>query len=125
MFSFANAVAAAMYVIGFCETLVSLLESYGISIFGLSSSNQVRLLGLATNTVLILIALIGMGWESKVQLFLLGILLLAFVNFIVGSFIPPSNEKLVKGYTGYSRWFFNPINIVLAIFFINIFIHLF
>lgn len=105
VFSFANAVAAAMYVIGFCETLVNLLESYGISLFGLSSLNQVRILGLATNIVLILIALIGMGWEAKVQIFLLAILLLAFGNFIVGSFIPPTKEKIVKGYTGYSCQF--------------------
>lgn len=102
VFSFANAVAAAMYVIGFCETLVSLLQSYDISILELSETNQIRLLGLGTNTLLILIALIGMGWESKVQLFLLAILLVAFANFLIGSFIPPSDEKRVKGYTGYS-----------------------
>lgn len=102
VFSFANAVAAAMYVIGFCETLVKLLESYGVlAALNLSEINLVRLFGLGVNTLLILIALIGMGWESKVQIFLLAILLLSFVNFLVGSFIPPSDEQRVKGFLGY------------------------
>lgn len=101
VFSFANAVAAAMYVIGFCETLVKLLESYDVSIFGLGETNQIRVLGLGTNLILILIALIGMGWEAKVQLFLLGILLISFANFLIGSFIPPGDEKRAKGFIGY------------------------
>lgn len=102
VFSFANAVAAAMYVIGFCETLVALLDAHNVRVFNLSEINAIRVLGLGTNTALILVALIGMGWESKVQLFLLAILLVAFANFFVGSFVPPSDEERVKGFLGYS-----------------------
>lgn len=102
MFSFANAVAAAMYVIGFCETLVALLADFDISVFGWQPINQIRVLGLATNILLILIALIGMGWESKVQVFLLAILLVAFANFFIGSFIPPSDKEKAQGFIGYN-----------------------
>lgn len=90
-----------MYVIGFCETLVDLLNQNNVRLFGLSNIDEIRIFGLITNTILILIALIGMGWESKVQLFLLVTLFVAFGNFLIGSFIPPSKEQMVKGFLGY------------------------
>jgi len=37
-----------------------------------------------------------------VQLVLLVILALAFVNYIVGSFLPPSEIKRARGFVGYS-----------------------
>lgn len=48
-----------------------------------------------------MIALIGMTWEAKVQLILLGILSFAMVNFIVGSFLPGSELKQARGFIGY------------------------
>ncbi|CAF0929755.1 unnamed protein product [Brachionus calyciflorus] len=102
VFSFANAVAAAMYTIGFSETVVSLLRDYKIEIVNSNPVNDVRLIGLITVLLLLGVALIGMKWEAKVQLFLLGILVLAFINFMIGSFTPPSAEKEVKGFVGYS-----------------------
>jgi solute carrier family 12 sodium/potassium/chloride transporter 2 len=58
--------------------------------------------GLITNVLLLLIALIGMTWESKVQLFLLAILMLALLNFVIGSFLPGSELKPARGFVGYS-----------------------
>jgi len=38
----------------------------------------------------------------QAQVVLLVILLVAVANFIIGTFIPPSDEKQQKGITGYS-----------------------
>lgn len=37
----------------------------------------------------------------QAQIILLGALLLAILNFVVGTFIPPSDEKIVQGIVGY------------------------
>lgn len=37
----------------------------------------------------------------QAQIVLLGALLIAIANFVIGTFIPPSDEKLVKGVVGY------------------------
>lgn len=102
VFSFANSVAAAMYVIGFAETLVSIMEGFNFSLLNLGFINDVRIIGLVTNILLISIALIGMSWESKVQLLLLAILLIAFLNFFIGSLIPPTEFKRARGFIGFS-----------------------
>jgi hypothetical protein len=60
------------------------------------------LIGFATNIALMLIALIGMSWEAKVQIFLLIILCVSFLNFFVGSMMPPSEEKRAKGFVGFN-----------------------
>lgn len=101
VFSFANAVGCAMYTIGFAETLVTLLWSFNIKIDS-DPINDMRLIGLITIIILFIVALVGMSWEAKVQIFLLGILIIAFINFIVGTFLEPTKEKLSKGFVGYS-----------------------
>lgn len=37
----------------------------------------------------------------QAQIILLGALLIAILNFVVGTFIPPSDEKIVQGIVGY------------------------
>lgn len=37
----------------------------------------------------------------QAQVVLLGALLIAILNFVVGTFIPPSDEKVVQGIVGY------------------------
>ena len=44
IFSLANAVACAMYVVGFCESMVDCLKAYDVCIFG-CDSRDVRLIG--------------------------------------------------------------------------------
>ncbi|RNA00110.1 solute carrier family 12 member 2 [Brachionus plicatilis] len=101
VFSFANAVGCAMYTIGFAETLVALLRDYDLKIDS-DPVNDVRLIGLITIIILFILALVGMSWEAKVQIFLLGILLVAFVDFIVGTILSPTDEQKSKGFVGYS-----------------------
>lgn len=43
-----------------------------------------------------------MTWEAKVQLVLLGILMIAMLNFLIGSFLPGSEVKQARGFVGYN-----------------------
>lgn len=65
IFSLANAVACAMYVVGFCESLNSLLASFGLTIIDGGVQN-VRLFGSITIVILLVIVVVGMEWEAKV-----------------------------------------------------------
>ncbi|XP_069138300.1 LOW QUALITY PROTEIN: solute carrier family 12 member 1-like [Argopecten irradians] len=101
VFSLANAIAAAMYIVGFAETVQSLMMEFDTTITG-DRMHDVRIIGCATSLLLVGIVIIGMEWEAKAQLGLLVILLIAIVNFIVGTFIPPTEEEQWKGVVGYS-----------------------
>ncbi|KAJ8303977.1 hypothetical protein KUTeg_017560 [Tegillarca granosa] len=100
VFALANAIAAAMYVVGFAETVRDIMWEYGAFITG-DSLHEVRIIGCATSVLLIGIVIIGMEWEAKAQLGLLVILIAAIVNFFVGTFIPPTDEQKSKGVVGY------------------------
>lgn len=66
VFAFANAVAASMNTIGFCDSMNQLLMENGVKIFD-NGVNDVRLIGTVAILVMILICAIGMEWESKVD----------------------------------------------------------
>lgn len=66
VFACANAVAASMNTIGFCDSLNDLLKTYGLKIID-NSVNDIRIVGIAALIVMILICAIGMEWESKVD----------------------------------------------------------
>ncbi|KAI6225165.1 Amino acid permease-associated region domain containing protein [Aphelenchoides fujianensis] len=101
IFSVANAVGASMYVVGFAETVRDLLVEKGIVLID-GGLNDVRVIGVLTCIVLFCIVLIGTGFESKMQVGLLVILLLSIVDYFVGTFFPPSDEMRRRGLTGYS-----------------------
>lgn len=65
IFSLANAVACAMYVVGFCESMLDLLTSFGMEIVD-GGIQDVRIIGSITIVILLLIVVIGMEWEAKV-----------------------------------------------------------
>lgn len=67
IFSLANAVACAMYVVGFCESLGDLLDTFGLYIVD-GGVNDVRIIGSITIVVLTAIVVVGMEWEAKVSL---------------------------------------------------------
>ncbi|XP_053405857.1 solute carrier family 12 member 3-like isoform X2 [Mercenaria mercenaria] len=99
IFSVANAVAVAMYVVGFAETVRDLLLAHNALM--VDEENDIRIIGFITISLLLAIAIIGMEWEARAQVILLGVLLIAMLNFVIGTFIPPSEAKLSKGFTGY------------------------
>ncbi|KAK7115879.1 solute carrier family 12 member 3-like [Littorina saxatilis] len=100
VFSIANAVAVAMYVVGFAETAVALMEMHGAEMVNFAS--DIRIIGIITMFVLFAITLVGMEWESRAQIVLLVVLLIALVNFVIGTFLPPTDYKLARGFTGFS-----------------------
>ncbi|KAK3594337.1 hypothetical protein CHS0354_026214 [Potamilus streckersoni] len=99
IFSLANAVAVAMYVVGFAETVRDLLKAHNAMM--VDEINDVRIIGVIAVTVLLIIALIGLHWEARTQVVLLVVLVTALVNFAIGTFIPPSEEEYAKGFVGY------------------------
>ncbi|XP_004697035.2 solute carrier family 12 member 2, partial [Echinops telfairi] len=104
IFAFANAVAVAMYVVGFAETVVQLLKEH--SILMIDYINDIRIIGAITIVLLLGISLAGMEWEAKAQIVLLVILLLAIADFIIGTFIPLDSKK-PKGFFGYKSEIFS------------------
>ncbi|ELW64196.1 Solute carrier family 12 member 1 [Tupaia chinensis] len=99
IFAFANAVAVAMYVVGFAETVVDLLkESDSMMV---DPTNDIRIIGSITVVILLGISVAGMEWEAKAQVILLVILLIAIANFFIGTVIPSNNEKKSRGFFNY------------------------
>uniref|UniRef100_A0A3Q3FW82 Solute carrier family 12 member 2 n=1 Tax=Kryptolebias marmoratus TaxID=37003 RepID=A0A3Q3FW82_KRYMA len=98
IFAFANAVAVAMYVVGFAETVVELLESADAVMT--DNINDVRIIGTITIILLLGISVAGMEWEAKAQIFLLVVLITAIINYFIGSFIPVKSKESF-GYFGY------------------------
>lgn len=66
IFSLANAVACAMYVVGFCESLQNLILSCGGD-YIVSPIDDIRIIGCVTLIVLTVIVVVGMEWEAKVK----------------------------------------------------------
>ncbi|XP_040826316.1 solute carrier family 12 member 2 isoform X2 [Ochotona curzoniae] len=104
IFAFANAVAVAMYVVGFAETVVELLKEH--SLLMIDDINDIRIIGAITVVILLGISVAGMEWESKAQIVLLVILLLAIADFVIGTFISLESKK-PKGFFGYQTEIFN------------------
>ncbi|KAG1930719.1 solute carrier family 12 member 2 isoform X1 [Pimephales promelas] len=103
IFAFANAVAVAMYVVGFAETVVELLASSGALMF--DQINDVRIIGTITVILLLGISVAGMEWEAKAQIFLLVILVTAIFNYFIGSFIRVESKERF-GFFGYDTGIF-------------------
>ncbi|RCN27617.1 amino acid permease [Ancylostoma caninum] len=101
IFSVANAVGAAMYIVGFAETVRDLLRESSLHIID-ADMWDVRIVGFATCIVLMGIVFIGTAFESKMQIGLLVILVVSIVDYMVGSVFPPNESMTVRGATGYS-----------------------
>lgn len=100
IFSMANAVACAMYVVGFCESMTDLLRIFDVTIVD-GGPQDVRIIGSITIVILLGIVVIGMEWEAKAQIGLLIILLIAIADFMLGSFWgPKDDEEKAKGFLG-------------------------
>ena len=101
IFSLANAVAVAMYVVGFAETVTYLMaESNSLMI---DEINDTRIIGLGTVVILLGLTLIGLDWVLKAQLGLLVLLLVAMLSVIIGFFVGPlSDDVRSKGVIGAS-----------------------
>ena len=109
MFTLANSIAVAMYTIGFAEALLDMCQAYipgwaGIvdPDFTVFRTNDVRIIGSCTIVVILILAMVGMEWVTRVQKALLVLLLASQVDFVVGTFLPKTAEVYSKGFTGWS-----------------------
>mmetsp|Transcript_17137 Transcript_17137/g.30707 ORF Transcript_17137/g.30707 Transcript_17137/m.30707 type:complete len:903 (-) Transcript_17137:328-3036(-) len=89
LFSLGQAVAVALYVIGFCETVILLA---GPALTG-DELNDIRIVGLCLVTVLLVMAYIGTGWVINLQIGLLGLLCGSIISVMLGIFVTPPNES--------------------------------
>ncbi|XP_066273133.1 solute carrier family 12 member 1-like isoform X10 [Branchiostoma lanceolatum] len=105
IFSLANAVAVAMYVVGFSETVRDLLKDNNALMT--DETNDIRIVGCITIVLLLGITMLGMEWEAKAQLGLLVILIIAIVNYFIGAFIPAARVKMTKGFLNYQGQVFS------------------
>lgn len=92
-----NMVAVSLYVIGFCETLVSQLGSV-YSLMG-DDLMDIRVYGLILLTLLLVMALIGVGWIMNLQLGLLVLLVMAIISFMLGTFFTEDADAGIVGWS--------------------------
>lgn len=101
IFSIASAVAVAMYVVGFSETVRDLLLDHNSLM--VDEVNDIRIIGLITVVLLFGVTLIGLEWVVRTQIILLAILVISILDVVIGTFIgPQSAESKAQGYIGYN-----------------------
>jgi len=98
LFSVGNSVAVALYLIGFSETFVYLLEEEFDQF--LFNGHGVRIWAAIALLFLLIMALIGVGWVIKLQLLLLAGLIITILSIIIGSFIDPQPDIGFTGWKG-------------------------
>ncbi|XP_065111080.2 solute carrier family 12 member 10, tandem duplicate 1 [Paramisgurnus dabryanus] len=99
VFSFANALGCALNTVGFSETVRDLLIEYKAQM--VDPVNDVRIIGSITVTVLLLISMAGMEWESKTQILFFMVIMVSFINYFVGTVIPATPKKQSIGFFSY------------------------
>ncbi|KAM6964914.1 solute carrier family 12 member 3-like [Aplochiton taeniatus] len=104
IFSFANALAAALNTVGYAEVVRDLLEERNSLM--VDRINDVRIIGVVTQTILLIIAFCGMEWEEKTQLLFFVALMLSFANYLAGTVMPSPVEKQAIGVFSYRREIF-------------------
>ncbi|KAK2862946.1 hypothetical protein Q5P01_002479 [Channa striata] len=100
IFAIANALSSALNAVGFAEVVRDLMMSFGTTMA--NPDNIVRIVGVITMTLLLLISLAGMEWESKTQMLFFVALMISFIGYTVGTIIPKSLVKQSQGIFGYN-----------------------
>ncbi|KAI5726096.1 hypothetical protein M8J77_023765 [Diaphorina citri] len=104
--AFANAVAASMNTIGFCNSLNDLLASYHTKIID-GGVNDIRLVGVIAILIMVIICSFGMDWESKAQNVLLVLIVIAIIDFLIGAILGPrDNTSIAQGFVGFNMTVF-------------------
>ena len=106
LFSIASAVATAMYVVGFAETVRDILRNSDALI--VDESNDIRIVGLITIVILLGVSMVGLQWVVRTQMFLLIVIIISILNVMIGTFVgPQSEESRAKGFVGYKKDLFD------------------
>merc|ERR1711892_1143415 len=104
MFTLANSIAISMYIIGFCESLMDMLRAYTSNFTGIIDNgvNDVRIIGSCMLVVILVLAIVGMKWITRVQKLLLVLLVFSQLDFVIGCFFVMGPSEEAKGFTGWS-----------------------
>ncbi|GBG33888.1 Solute carrier family 12 member 2 [Hondaea fermentalgiana] len=105
LFFLAQAVATSLYVIGFAESVSALIFDASGDYFTGSELNDIRIIGLGTTVILLLVSLVGVSWYAKCQIGLLVTLLLSMASVIIGAFfpaIPDDATNMEAGFVGFA-----------------------
>ena len=117
MFTLANSISVATHTIGFCDTVLDLAYDMSPSFHGIIDEdcmvsgcrlNDIRILGSPILILILVLAIVGMDWVTRVDKFLLVILLIAQLDMFTGSFVKSGNlyvteeQRYAKGFTGWS-----------------------
>lgn len=76
IFSLAQSISVAMYVVGFSEAYLAEMPSFGLSLTGVAT---------IVNFLVFVCVLIGAGWTIKLQYAIFGLLIASLVSFYVGA----------------------------------------
>ncbi|XP_023346553.1 bumetanide-sensitive sodium-(potassium)-chloride cotransporter [Eurytemora carolleeae] len=112
MFTLANSISVATYTLGFVDNLLDLVydvtDFQGIVADRYDRLNDLRLIGAPVIVLILLLAIIGMDWVTRVQKLLLLMLIVAQIDMVVGTFLTGGNayvseaERAAKGFTSWS-----------------------
>lgn len=91
IFSVANAVAVALYLVGFGETVQALMGKDGVEMSG--KTNDVRIIGLMALVLIFIITQVGLEWVIHTQSGLLFLLVCAIVSVVAGTAYPNPQES--------------------------------
>ena len=64
--------------------------------------HDVRLIGSVSLVGILALAIVGMEWVTRVQKILLVLLIFSQLDFIIGTFLPPSPQEHAKGFVGWN-----------------------
>ena len=98
MFSIGNMIAVSLYLIGFAETLV---ENIGSAIFTGNAVNDVRIWSNIVLLFELILALLGLKYVIKVQMFLLAFIVVSILCFFIGSTYQTSD--VLEGIDGWGN----------------------
>lgn len=101
LFFVAQAIATSLYVVGFAESVVDLYRSGSGGAFTGDYGWDQRVIGLVTCVVLLGMALIGVGWVTKSQIFLLIILVATILAVLIGAFFPVVPSEATNASAGF------------------------
>ncbi|CAG2169274.1 unnamed protein product [Oppiella nova] len=103
MYFFTNAIMVSLSISGNSIIVLNILQNMNINILenGSDLDNQ-RIIGLITLVIVSAIPFISLDFEAKTQWILFTIVVLAFADFIIGAFLPPTEYQEVNGFVGWS-----------------------
>ncbi|CAD5211221.1 unnamed protein product [Bursaphelenchus xylophilus] len=102
IFSLANVGMAALYIVGNSEFIVDLMIDNQYELVTGDKYNDIRLFSVVLCIVLMLIAFAGPKVENGFTLIFFSTYYISYFNWLIGTFIPPDEEQMKKGVTGYS-----------------------